>query len=146
MSLTYYRARYRDLEGFWWNRLFDNRFIVCLSGGYKPSRTWEFNARWTLAGNKAFSPVDEELSKQMGDSVVRFEDIMAGHLNNYQNFSFRIDKRFSFRGSNLIIFIGALNLFNHKNEFRRYWRAGLNKYRSEYMWGLIPYLGFEFEF
>jgi len=145
-SLTYYRARYRDLKGFWRNRLFDNRFIVCLSGGYKPSRTWEFNVRWTLAGNNAFTPIDEELTAQLGYPVARNEDIMAGHLSDYQNFSFRIDKRFSFRGSNLIVFIGALNLFDHKNEFRRYWRTALKKYVSEYMWGLIPYIGFEFEF
>ncbi len=146
LNLTYYRARYRDLMGFWRNRLFDNRFIACLSGGYKPSRTWEFNVRWTLAGNKAFTPVDEELSIQYGYPVVRVEDVMAGHLNDYQNFSFRVDKRFSFRKSNLIVFLGALNLFDHKNELFRFWDYYGKQYLSEYMWGVIPYIGLEFEF
>ncbi|MDH4198541.1 MAG: TonB-dependent receptor, partial [Candidatus Aminicenantes bacterium] len=146
VNLTYYRARYRDLMGFWRNRLFDNRFIVCLSGGYKPSRTWEFNVRWTLAGNKAFTPVDEALSIQYGYPVVRIEDVMAGHFNDYQNFSFRVDKRFSFRRSNLIVFLGALNLFDHKNELYRFWDYYGNQYLSEYMWGAIPYVGLEFEF
>ncbi|NTU50977.1 MAG: TonB-dependent receptor [Candidatus Aminicenantes bacterium] len=145
-NLTYYRARYRDLQGFWHNRLFDNRFIVCLSGGYKPSRTWEVNVRWTLAGNKAFTPVDEEMSIQYGFPYIRIEDIGAGHLANYQNFSFRVDKRVSFRGSNLIVFLGALNLFDHKNELFRFWDHIGNQYLSEYMWGAIPYIGFEFEF
>ena len=146
VNLTYYRARFRDLQGVWRNRLFDNRFIFCLSGGYKPSRSWEVNVRWTVAGNKAFSPVDEGLSVQYGYPVVRFEDIMAGHLNDYQNFSFRVDKRISFRGSNLIVFLGALNLFDHKNELFRFWDTFVNQYNSEYMWGSIPYVGFEFEF
>jgi hypothetical protein len=146
INLTYYRARYRDLMGFWRNRLFDNRFIVCLSGGYKPSRTWEVNVRWTLAGNKAFTPVDEEMSIQYGFPYIRLEDIMAGHLDNYENFSFRVDKRFSFRGSNVIVFLGALNLFNHKNELFRSWDYRVNVYNSEYMWETIPYIGFEFEF
>ena len=146
VNLTYYRARYRDLQGVWRNRLFDNRFIFCLSGGYKPSRSWEVNVRWTVAGNKAFSPVDEQLSVQYGYPVVRFEDIMAGHLNDYQNFSFRVDKRISFRGSNLIVFLGALNLFGHKNELYRFWIPLVNQYDSEYMWGTVPYIGFEFEF
>jgi hypothetical protein len=146
VNLTYYRARYRDLMGFWRNRLFDNRFIVCLSGGYKPSRTWEVNVRWTLAGNKAFTTVDEEMSIQSGFPYIRLENIMAGHLNDYQNFSFRVDKRFSFRGSNLIVFLGALNLFDHKNELSRFWDYRANQYVSGYMWETIPYIGFEFEF
>jgi hypothetical protein len=146
VNLTYYRARYRDLMGFWRNRLFDNRFIVCLSGGYKPSRTWEINVHWTLAGNKAFTTVDEEMSIQHGFPYIRLENIMAGHLNNYENFSFRVDKRFSFRGSNLIAFLGAWNLFNHKNELYRFWDYMGNQYQSGYMWETIPYIGFEFEF
>jgi len=146
LNLTYYRARYRDLMGFWRNRLFDNRFIVCLSGGYKPSRTWEVNVRWTLAGNKAFTPVDEDLSIRYGYPVVRVEDVMAGHLYDYQNFSFRVDKRFSFRRSNLIAFLGAMNLFDHKNERFRFWDYLGNQYMSENMWGVIPYVGLEFEF
>jgi len=146
LGLTYYRARYRDLLGYWRNRLFDNRFIFCVSGGYKPSRTWEVNVRWTLAGNKAFTPVDEEMSIKYGFPYIRLEDIMAGHLDNYQNFSFRVDKRFSFRGSNLIVFLGALNLFNHQNELYRFWDSIGNQYLSGYMWETIPYIGFEFEF
>lgn len=146
VGLSYYRARYRDLMGFWRNRLYDNRFIVCLSGGYKPSRTWEINARWTWAGNKAFTPVDEAMSIRYGFPYIPLANIMAGHLDDYQNFSFRVDKRFSFRGSNLIAFLGALNLFNHKNELYRFWDVYGNQYLSGYMWETIPYIGFEFEF
>jgi outer membrane receptor protein involved in Fe transport len=146
VNLTYYRARYRDLMGFWRNRLFDNRFIFCLAGGYKLSRTWEFNIRWTWAGNKAFTPVDEAMSIQYGFPYIRLENIMAGHLNDYQNFSFRVDKRFSFRSSNLIVFLGALNLFDHKNELFRFWDYIGNQYISDYMWETVPYIGFEFEF
>lgn len=146
INLTYYRARYRDLMGFWRNRLFDNRFIVCLSGGYKPSRSWELSARWTLAGNKAFTPVDEQASIEYGYPYIRLESIMTGHFRDYQNLSFRVDKRFSFRGSNLIVFIGALNLFDHKNELYRFWDSKSNGYLSSYMWGAIPYVGIEFEF
>ncbi len=144
--MTYYRARYRDLQGFWRNRLFDNRFVACISGGYKPSRTWEFNLRWTLAGNKAFTTVDEEMSTRTGSAWIRLEDIMAGHLDNYQNLSVRIDKRFSFRGSNLIVFLGAMNLFDHDNELYRFWDKIGCQYLSGYMWGTIPYIGLEFEF
>ena len=146
VNLTYYRARYRDLMGNWRNRLFDNRFIFCLSGGYKLSRSWEINLRWIWSGNKAFTPVDEEKSRQAGYAWVWYEDIMAGHLTDYNNFSLRVDRRFFFRKSNLVVFAGALNLFDHKNELYRNWFPPLKAYDSQYMWGIVPYIGLEFEF
>jgi hypothetical protein len=146
VSFSYYRARYRDLMGVWRNRLFDNRFIFCLSGGYKFSRNWELSARWIWSGNKAFTPVNEELSIEHGVPWVEFNDIMAGHLNDYLNLSFRVDRRFQFRKSNLVVFAGAWNIFDHDNELYRFWDSLSNSYLSGYMWGSIPYIGLEFEF
>jgi hypothetical protein len=146
VNLTYYRARYRDLMGVWRNRLFDNRFIVCISGGYKPDKYWEFSGRFIASGNKAFTPVDVERSIQAGYPWVHFEDIMAGHLRDYQNLSLRLDRRFYFRGSNLVVFAGALNILDHKNELARWWIPQIADYHSEYMWGTVPYVGFELEF
>jgi hypothetical protein len=146
LNFTYYRARYRDLMGAWHNRLFDNRFIVCLSGGYKFSRNWELSARWIYSGNRAFTPVNEQLSIEHGGAWVEVEDIMSGHLNNYSNLSFRVDRRFQFRGSNLVVFSGAWNIFDHDNELYRFWNSMSNSYLSGYMWGTIPYIGLEYEF
>ena len=146
VSLTYYRAQYRDLMGVWRNRVYDNRFIVCLSGGYKPSKNWEFSARWTWMGGKAFSPVDEEKSIQYGWPWVWVEDVMVAHLNDYKNLSIRAERRFNFNKTNLIIYAGAWNIFDHQNELYRFWDTSINQYQSEYMWGTIPYIGIEFEF
>lgn len=146
VNLTYYRARYRDLMGVWRNRMYDNRYILCLSGGYKPNKSWELNARWTWSGNKAFTPVNEEKSRQYGWPWVDYEDIMSGYLSSYQNLSLRVDRRFYFKQSNLVIYAGALNILNHENELYRYWFSPINDYESEYMWGIVPYVGFEFEF
>jgi outer membrane receptor for ferrienterochelin and colicin len=146
LNVTYYRARYRDLMGVWRNRLFDNRFILCLAGGYKPNRFWEFSARWIWSGNRAFTPVDEEKSIQYGVTWYNYDDIMAGHLADYQNLSVRVDRRFQFQKSNLVVYAGAWNVFNHKNELFRFWDILSQMYMSSYMWGTIPYIGFEFEF
>ncbi len=146
VSLTYYRAKYRDLMGVWRNRLYDNRFIMCLSGGYRPSRSWEFNVRWTWMGGKAFTPVNEERSIQYGYSWVDYDDIMAGYLSDYNNLSIRIERRFYFRKTSLVIYAGAWNVFDHQNELYRYWDSYGNQYLSKYMWGAIPYIGIEFEF
>jgi len=146
VSLIYYRAKYRDLMGVWRNRLYDNRLIFCLSGGYKPNKFWEFNARWTWGGNRAFTPVNEEKSIQYGFPWVDIDDIMNGYLNDYKNLSLRVDRRFYFKKTNLVLFAGALNILGFENELYRYWISGPNIYESQYMWSTIPYIGFEFEF
>jgi outer membrane receptor for ferrienterochelin and colicin len=146
VSLTYYRAKYRDLMGVWRNRLYDNRFIICLSGGYRPGKSWDFNVRWTWMGGKAFTPVDEEKSVEYGWPWVWVDDIMTGYLSAYQNLSVRAERRFYFKKTNLIIYAGAWNVFDHKNELYRFWDSYGNQYLSQYMWGAIPYIGLEFEF
>lgn len=146
VSLTYYRAKYRDLMGVWRNRLYDNRFIAGISGGYKPNKDWEFNVRWIWMGGKAFTPVDEAKSIEYGWPWVWVDDIMTGYLDNYKNLSIRAERRFNFKKTNLIIYAGAWNVFDHPNELYRWWDSWGNQYISEYMWGAIPYIGIEFEF
>jgi outer membrane receptor for ferrienterochelin and colicin len=146
VSLTYYRAKYRDLMGTWRNRLYDNRFIICLSGGYKPSKYWEFSVRWIWMGGKAYTPVDEEKSKEYGWPWVWVDDIMTGYLDDYKSLSVRAERRFNFNKTNLVIYAGAWNVFDYKNELYRFWDSYGNQYLSEYMWGAIPYIGLEFQF
>jgi hypothetical protein len=143
---TYFRARYRDLTGAWRNRLFDNRFVFCLSGGYKFSRKWETGARWIWSGNRSFTPVDEERSTETGRVWIDVNDIMTEHLKNYQCLYLRADRRYQFRESNLVVFFGILNVLNHKNELNRIWDVYSNSYLSAYMWETMPYLGLAFEF
>jgi len=146
INLTYYRARYRDLMGTWRNRLFDNRFILSLSGGYKPNKYWEFNGRWVISGNRAFTPVNESSSAYYRWPVWDLDDIMSGHLQNYESLSVRVDRRFYFAKTNLVVFAGAWNLFGRKNELDRYWDIYASAYASQTMWGILPYVGLEFEF
>jgi len=146
INLTYYRARYRDLMGVWRNRVYDNRFIVALSGGYKPSKNWEFSVRWIWMGGKAYTPVDEEKSIENGWPWVWVDDIMTGYLDDYKNLSVRAERRFNFARSNLVVYAGAWNVFDSQNELYRFWDSYGNQYISEYMWGTIPYIGIEFHF
>jgi len=146
VSFTYFRTRYRDLMGLWHNRIFDNRFIICVSGGFKPNKKWEFSGRWIWSGNRAFTPVDEAKSIQFGYPWIPVENILSDYLPDYQTLSLRMDKRFFFRKSNLVLFAGALNIFNRENEMARFWDSRVNQYIAEYMWGIVPYIGIEYEF
>jgi hypothetical protein len=146
ISLTYFKTRYRDLMGGWHNRLQSNRYIICLSGGFRPNKNWDFNIRWTWMGGRAFTPVDEEKSTEYGFPWIWIDDINSAYLTDYKNLSLRAERRFFFNKTNLVAYIGVWNLFDHANELYRFWDPVGNQYLSEYMWGAIPYIGFEFHF
>jgi hypothetical protein len=146
VSFTYFRAKYRDLMGVWRNRLYDNRFILVASGGYKPTPFWDFNLRWIWMGNKSYTPVNEQKSIEYGYPWVDYADIMNGHMPDYQNLSLRVDRRIYFSRSNLVVYVGAWNVLNRQNELYRYWDSRINAYEAEYMWEFVPFIGFEFEF
>jgi outer membrane receptor for ferrienterochelin and colicin len=146
INLTYYRTRFRDLTGIWRNRAYDNRYIICITGGYKPNKNWEFNLRFLYCGNKAMNAIDEEISIQEGRAILDMDNIMNEYMSDYHTLSLRCDRRFYFQRSSLVLFLGAMNILDHENELYRFWDTRLNDYRSVYMWGMIPYIGFEFEF
>ncbi len=61
-SATYFRSRYKSYDGVWRDRNYDNRLIVSIEGGYKPTPGLEMSLRWIYAGGVPFTPIDEELS------------------------------------------------------------------------------------
>ncbi len=146
VSLTFFKARYRDLMGGWHNRLQNNRYIICLSGGFRPNKHWDFNMRWTWMGGKAFTPVDVEKSIEYGFPWIWIENINSAYVSDYKNLSLRAERRFYYNKTNLVVYVGVWNLFDHPNELYRFWDPLGNQYLSEYMWGVIPYIGFEFQF
>jgi len=146
VSMTFFKARYRDLMGGWHNRLQNNRYIICLSGGFRPNKHWDFNMRWTWMGGKAFTPVDVEKSIEYGFPWIWIENINSAHVSDYKNLSLRAERRFYYNKTNLVAYVGVWNLFDHPNELYRFWDPYGNQYLSEYMWGTIPYIGFEFQF
>ncbi len=146
VSLTYFKTRYRDLMGSWHNRLQNNRYIICLSGGFRPNKHWDFNVRWTWMGGKAFTPVDEEKSIAYGFPWIWIDDINSAYVSDYKNLSIRAERRFYYNTTALVAYIGVWNLFDHPNELYRFWDPYENQYLSEHMWGAIPFIGFEFQF
>lgn len=146
VSLTYFRTRYRDLMGLWHNRLFDYRFGFCISGGYKPNKKWELSGRWIWSGNRAYTPVNEAMSRQVGYPWIPVENILADYLRDYQTLSLRVDRRFFFAHSSLAVFAGALNVLDRDNELFKWWVPRINEYVTDTMWGIVPYIGIKFEF
>lgn len=146
ISSSYFRTRYKGLDGLWRNRVYDNQYIFSIEGGYKPNKHWEIGMKWNYAGGAPYTPYDIEASTEANSGIYDLAHINAKRLPAYHTLNLRVDKRFYFGASNLIIYFSVWNVFNRKNVAAYYWNTIENKPDVVNQWGILPALGIEFEF
>lgn len=146
VSGSFFRSQYRGSDGKWRGRIFDNKYIFSLQGGYKPNRKWEFSIRWIIAGGMPYTPFDEERSRAVNSGIYDETRVNALRLPSYHSLNLRFDRRFHFSGSNLMLYVSVWNAYNRKNTANYYWNEIENKPDFSYQFSLLPILGIEFEF
>jgi len=145
-SASYSKARYKDLNGTWRDRIYDNIYNVTLEGGYIPNDEWEFKVRWIYAGGAPYTPFDKALSSQNNTGIWDVNRINEERLPDYHSLNVRVDKRFYFSSSNLIVYLSIWNAYMRENIARYEWNEIRNEEREKLQWSTLPVLGFEFEF
>ena len=145
-SATYFRSKYTDSQGIERNRLFDNRLLFNVIGGYKPNDTWEFSVRWTYSGGRPVTPFDEAASTQVGDEVWNLSEFNAERLPAYHSLYLRADRRWSFRQSNMVTFLSLWNAYSRENVEDNFWNINENITDQRNQFSLLPIVGVELEF
>ncbi|MEA2104238.1 MAG: TonB-dependent receptor [Candidatus Cloacimonadota bacterium] len=146
VSGSYFSSKYRDYNGKWSNRICDNRTIFGIEGGYKPNDKWEMSARWIFAGGRPYTPYDLESSIAANHGIFDSTNINGKRYPDYHSLNLRVDRRFHFRKSNLVIYLSVWNAYNRKNIASYYWNITENRRDEIYQWGLLPIFGIEYEF
>jgi hypothetical protein len=144
-SASYFRTRYRDGNGAWRDRDFDNRVTFSVEGGYKPNRKWEYSLRWIYAGGPPHTPLDLAASKANHRAVLDENRINAVRYPDYHAMNVRFDRRFHFSQSNLIFYLSVWNVYNRKNLATFFWNDKAQKQEVIYQWQLLPIFGLEYE-
>jgi hypothetical protein len=145
LSAAVFRTRYRGHDDVWRDRIFDNRFLFGVEGGWKPNRSWELSLRWNYAGGVPSTPFDEQASRRLGRGVYDQSRIGDERLPDYHSLNVRVDRRFHFRGSNLIVYVSVWNAYGRENLAGRYWNEIENRPDQSTQWGLLPIFGVELE-
>ena len=144
-SAAYFRARYRDIDGIWRDRVLDNRMLFSLEGGYKPDQNWEFSLRWIYAGGSPYTPFDLDASRAAHRSVLDENKTNAERYPDYHSLNIRFDRRFYWGNSNLIFYLSVWNAYNRKNVASYFWNEQKQKQDQIYQWLLLPIFGLEYE-
>lgn len=143
---SYSKTRYLDLDNIWRDRIFDNRFAFSIEGGYKLNSRWEFSMRWIFAGGAPYTPLNETASALIHRGIFDSTRINDGRYPDYHSMNVRCDRRFNFKGSNIILYFSVWNAYNRKNVASYYWNEIDDKQDVTYQWNALPVIGFEYEF
>jgi len=146
LSGSYSRARYRDFSGTWRDRIYDNRYLATLVGGYKPDQNWDLSLRWIFAGGAPYTPFDLAASTAANRGVYDEHSVNSGRLPAYHTLDVRADRRFTFANANGVVFVAVQNLYARENIASYYWNQNKNEPATYKQWGLLPLLGVELEF
>ncbi len=145
-SASWSRSEYRGYDGEWRPRVFDNRWMGSVEGGYKPSEKWEFSLRWIYAGGPPYTPLDLEASEASGRTVLDGSRVNESRYPAYHSLNLRFDRRFYFGGSNLVWYVSVWNAYDRKNVASYSWNAIKGEVQTTNQWGLLPIFGLEWEF
>ncbi len=146
VSASYFRTKYKGGDDKWRNRVFDNRVIFSLQGGYKPNDNWEFSVRWIYAGGTPYTPFDLAKSKEKKRGILDGSRINESRYPDYHSLNVRFDRRFFFANSNLVFYLSVWNAYGNKNIATYFWNEKENKKDKIYQWPLLPIFGLEYEF
>lgn len=144
-SAAYFRANYRDAANVRRNRVFDNRLILSIEGGYKPNSKWEFSLRWIYAGGPPYTPFDEASSRALNRAVLDQNNINGARYPAYHSMNVRFDRRFHFSATNLVFYFSVWNAYNRQNVASYFWNQVENRPDVIRQWGMLPIFGLEFE-
>jgi hypothetical protein len=145
-SASYSKTRYKDLNGDWHDRIYDNVFNFNVEGGYIPNDEWEFKLRWIYAGGAPYTPFDIEKSIELNRGIWDLENINSKRLPDYHSLNIRVDKRFYFSGSSLIVYLSVWNAYGRENIAFYLWDEKENKQDYQLQWSTLPVLGVEYKF
>ncbi len=146
MSASYATSRYTDAAGVERPRVYDNRLLFSIEGGYKPSPEWEFSVRWIYAGGAPYTPMDVAASLAGRQEVLDASRINAERHPEYHSLNVRVDRRFHFDRSALVVYISVWNAYNRQNIAGYIWDDANKRTKTTYQWGLLPIFGVEWEF
>lgn len=143
-SLTVARSEFRGLDGTWRPGAYDGRFIGTVAAGWRPNRAWELSGKFRLATGLPTTPfvTSGELA-----GTLDFTQYNAGpRLPTFHQLDVRVDRRWSFSGSQLVLYLDVQNVYGRKNVSQFQWNARLGAPEANETLGVFPTIGVTWEF
>jgi len=145
-NLAFARARHAGLDGVLRSGSFDYPVVFNAVGGRRIGSRWEVGIRATVLGGRPYTPFEPALSAAQRRGVYDLTRVNAVRSDTYARIDVRIDRRFAFTSSELLLFWGVQNATNRRNFAGASWNRQTNTEQRNDQLGLFPLVGLEWRF
>ena len=140
ISASYNRTRFRGLDGSTSIGAFDSPLVLNGLLGWRPNARWELSGRIRSAAGLPTTPFST-------DGQLDFTRYNSGdRLPTFFALDVRADRRFVFRGSQLVTYLDVQNATSRENISQIAWDTRLRAPKPNESIGLLPSIGINWEF
>jgi hypothetical protein len=138
-SLTYGETRFSPLDGITRPGIYDQRWILNLSGGYKFDEKWEASLKFRFASGSPYTPYESD-----GTQLV--SKYLTEYYNPLHSLDLRVDRRWYFSNLTLITYIDIQNIYNNTSSNSISWNQRTQTTEMGKSIGILPSIGVSLEF
>lgn len=140
MTMTLSEVRFKSIDGVERTGSFDQRFIMNLALGWRPSELWELSCKFRLSTGLPTTPFTSEGKLDFG----RYNE--GERLPTYHSLDVRADKRWNFDDFALVTYIDIQNIYGNKYKSAPKWDSRTGAAKQSESIGFLPSIGVSFEF
>lgn len=140
VSLSISDAKYKALDGIERRSDWDNRYIFNMNAGYRIGTSWEFSAKFRLAGGRPYTPINP------ADGTINYSLYNTETLPVYHRLDIRAEKKWMFKKWALTTYIDIQNIYNRKNVYEYRWEQFKKEIIENENLGILPSIGISAEF
>ncbi len=138
LNVAYSRARHAGLDGKLRPGAFDRPFAFNAVGGRRIRRNWEVAFRTAYLTGRPYTPFDIERSESQRRGVFDLDRVNTMRYDAYFTLDLRLDRTFSIRDREVIVYAGLQNVTGRRNQTTLLWNRVTN--RPRFPGGLSQFL------
>jgi hypothetical protein len=142
-SLSLSRSEFKALDGATRAGAYDGRLISSLFVGWRINRSWEVSGKFRIATGLPTTPFVSSGADAGRLDFTRYND---ERLPLFHALDVRVDRRWSFRGFQLEVYVDIQNVYGRKNVSAYQWDPRTGAPEANESLGVLPTIGVNLEF
>ncbi len=143
LSASLARAKFTSLDGVERTGQYDTRFILTIGGGYRLNSAWELSGKWRLASGLPTTPFFASGPNEGRLDFARYNE--GPRLPTFHALDVRVDRRWSFPGLQLEVYLDIQNIYNRTNVNSVRWSFSDRAVEQDESLGVLPTIGVNVE-
>lgn len=149
-TASLFDSKYKGSNGVLHNTVFNGNYVLNLLSGkewqIKGMHTLAFDAKFTTAGGKRYTPINEEASRVAGRAIYEESRSFEERTKLYLRLDLKLTYRMNNKKFMQEFFVDFQNVTNHKNIFNQWYDSRTGMIRTQNQLGFWPNFNYRIQF